>query len=934
MRPKVVLTGILRLSILAILLSYPIVNAGRIVEKDGVTTIYVKSMTLPDASRTDPVTQANVEVVKAFIKKFPEIFAKRYRAKYQADPKKYGKYDWSRVRVQLEPFSGIKVEGVENDLLAIAGGMAPDILYINFRKSDTYIRNGFLYPLDKYYAQLTPAQRRWMINPKLLPVVYRRGPDGKAKHYWTVPYGGTLGKVLLYRKDLFEQYKVPYPTADWTWEDLYKAAKKLTHPKAGIYGIMFGSGKHESWFWVTFLWSAGGDVMVCDPKTGEWNCVFGSDAGIKALDFYTRLNEERWVDKYGITRRGYAYKSAAGSPSGWHKWYRGEIAMMFNYIGEDLMSRINPEILGLCPVPKGPGGQRGGELNSRMQGLFSEIKEIPVRDAGWEFMRFYSSKEAQRIRTRVLVEGGLGRFINPKYLKMFGYEDIIKLTPKGWSKTFQISLDTGKPEPYGKNSNVAYDLMTVPLQQAEELARQDKLPRELDKNGQPKPYKLGEMPAARYKMLKELITESEKQANEIMIGKISKQERHKRRILAVVVLGAIIVAFFLVFRKIFRIFTPPESDGSIGKSWDFKRYKWAYIILIPALLSIFVWQYIPLMRGSYMAFYDYKIIGKSIFVGLDNFGNLLVDSVWWNSVYNALRYSFLTMALTFLPPIILAIFLQEVPRGKILFRTIFYLPAVVTGLVTVVLWKQFFESSENGLLNKIVMHIPAIGFIAVALALLLICLAFANRLRFYEMWLASALFVIGGGLIFVTVAGLAWPILCQNNESLASVLSNLPHRLLSFTPEPYQWLQDKNTAMISCIIPMVWAGMGPGCLIYLAALKGIPDDYYEAADLDGATFIDKILFVVFPTLKALIIINFVGVFISSWIRSTGMILVMTGGGANTETAGLHIWYKAFTYLQFGPATAMAWTLGFMLIGFTAYQLQILSKVEFKTTGKK
>jgi multiple sugar transport system permease protein len=128
--------------------------------------------------------------------------------------------------------------------------------------------------------------------------------------------------------------------------------------------------------------------------------------------------------------------------------------------------------------------------------------------------------------------------------------------------------------------------------------------------------------------------------------------------------------------------------------------------------------------------------------------------------------------------------------------------------------------------------------------------------------------------------------------------------------------------------------MGPGCLIYLAALKGIPEDFYEAADLDGATFIDKILFVVFPTLKALIIINFVGVFINSWIRSTGMILVMTGGGANTETAGLHIWYTAFTYLKFGPATAMAWTLGFMLIGFTAYQLQILSKVEFKTTGKK
>ena len=164
----------------------------------------------------------------------------------------------------------------------------------------------------------------------------------------------------------------------------------------------------------------------------------------------------------------------------------------------------------------------------------------------------------------------------------------------------------------------------------------------------------------------------------------------------------------------------------------------------------------------------------------------------------------------------------------------------------------------------------------------------------------------------------------------------MPSRLFDCNAEPYRWLFNENTAMISCVIPMVWAGMGPGCLIYLAALKGIPVDYYEAADIDGATFIDKILFVVFPTLKALIVINFVGVFISSWYSSTGNILVMTGGDAatRTETAGLYIWYKAFTYLDFGPATAAAWMLAFMLIGFTIYQLRILSKVEFRAGGNK
>ncbi|MDP6505097.1 MAG: sugar ABC transporter permease, partial [Planctomycetota bacterium] len=179
---------------------------------------------------------------------------------------------------------------------------------------------------------------------------------------------------------------------------------------------------------------------------------------------------------------------------------------------------------------------------------------------------------------------------------------------------------------------------------------------------------------------------------------------------------------------------------------------------------------------------------------------------------------------------------------------------------------------------------------------------------------------------FYTCFALAWPILKQDELPFLQ-------RLFATLPEPYRWLDDSSTAMFCCVLPMIWAGMGPGCLIYLAALKGIADDFYEAGDVDGATFIDKILFIVFPILKPLIIINFIGVFIGSW-NSTANILVMTGGGANTEVTGLHIFYKAFIYLKFGPATAMAWMLGFMLIGFTVHQLRILSRMEFRTTGDK
>jgi len=909
---------------------------------DGTTVIHVTLWAVPDPTRTDTFTRAEVAGVKLFRRRFPEIFAKRHRDKYKARPEVYGRHKWDKVEIELHQFSGIRVEGVETDLLAIAGRVAPDVLYVNFRKSDNYIQNSFLYPLDRpedaYLTGMTKEEVDFRIHRKIWPVIWRRGPGGKSDktirladggelrfagcvgNVWAIPYAGALGRVLLYRKDLFDEKKVAYPTPDWTWDDLYKAARKITDPERGIYGVQLGRGKHESWYWITFLWSAGGEVMVYNEQTDKWRCVFDTREAAKALDFYTRLSAEKWTDKDGKTRRGYAYKEQEG----WNKWDRGEIAMQFAYIEEKLFSKINPELTGMAPVPLGPPGPdgkrvRGAELNSRMMGLFAGIANRVVRDAAWEYIRFYDSKEATKAKTRIMVEGGLGRFVNPKYLRMFGYPEVIRLAPRGWSEIFEIAISTGKPEPYGRNSNYAYDLMTFPIQDAEQIALDDRLPTD---------------PNERLDVLQEMLRKANARANEEMIGIISPGQRRLRDGVASAVLVAIAVAFGLVFRYIIRKFTPPEALLGRKIRWGFWRYRWAYLLLVPAGLTIFVWRYIPLARGSVMAFQDYRLMGESAWVWVQNFGDLLWDNEWWQAIVNSIRYCVLVMTTTFLPPIILAVLLQEVPRGKLLFRSIYYLPAVTGGLVLMILWKQFYDPSEHGVLNAVVMQVPAIGYFALGVAMLVVAWLFVRRMLYHNLYLLGVLFAIGGLVLFAALAGMAKPILLPRYETVLEALPQIPARLFGTLPEPYRWRGDPDTAMLTVVIPMVWAGMGPGCLIYLAALKGISDDFYEAADIDGATFIDKILFVVFPILKPLILINFLGVFIASFYGSTAMIMVMTGGGANTETAGLHIFYKAFIFLKFGPATARAWVLAAMLIGFTVYQLRILSRLEFRTTGKK
>jgi len=886
---------------------------------------------LPDPSRTDPATRAELAVQREFLRIAPDLL----RARQAAAPARYGDLDLSRLDLRLHRFSGIQVEGVESTLLAIAGNVAPDVLYVNFRQSDTYIQQGFLYPMDLpedgYFSALAPEEVARRLHPKIEPVVRRPGPDG-ATHVWALPGGPPLGRVVLYRRDLFDAAGVPPPKPDWTWTDFYDACRKVADPARGIYGLGLSRGKDESFLWMPFLWGAGGDALVFDESENRWRAVFDSPAAAEALDFYVRLTTEPWTDAAGKLRRGYVVKDTAESSL---KWRRGQLGMMFAYIDEKLFATLNPDVTGMAPLPVGPAA-RGTEINARMMGLFAGVTNPLVRDAAWEYVRFQNSPEADAVRVKHLVEGGLGRFLHPDRLRAHGYGSVAATIPAEWRDCLAIALADGRPEPYGRNANVIYDILTAPIRQAEELALSGQLAADS---------------AARRAQLRALLVRAREKADVDMLGLVPARALSVRRAAAGALLLALAASVVLAVRQMVRIFLPGKnsiqesgvrSRNQIKKTkssilnpgfWILnsrRRFLPAALLLLPAAATIFLWGYVPLFRGAAMAFFDYRIFGASTWVFLDNFANLLWDPDWWRALLTSARYAFLVISLTFIPPVLLAILLQEVPRGKILFRVIFYLPASITGLVVILLWKTFYEPSEAGLINRLVMAMPAAGWLLLALAALGLALHLARRLLNHNLW-KPALFVLAAGLLLaVAPLGPLHEIWRARNAIIVCKHWSL---LWTTLPEPVRWLDDSRTALFSCVLPMLWAGMGPGCLIYLAALKGIPDDLYEAADIDGASFTDKILFVIVPTLRPLLIINFVGVFIAAW-QAEANVLAMTAGGAGTEVAGLHIFYKAFIFLRLGPATAAAWVLGCLLVGFTLYQLRILSRVEFRANREE
>ena len=139
------------------------------------------------------------------------------------------------------------------------------------------------------------------------------------------------------------------------------------------------------------------------------------------------------------------------------------------------------------------------------------------------------------------------------------------------------------------------------------------------------------------------------------------------------------------------------------------------------------------------------------------------------------------------------------------------------------------------------------------------------------------------------------------------------------------WLGSSKTAMASLIIMAVFAGLGQNIIIYIAALLGIDSTYYEAADIDGAGFFQKVRYVVWPMVKpTTVFLSITGVI--NGFQSFQNAYLMTGGGPDNATtmAGLLIFNRAFKYFEYGEACAQALLLAGIIAIFAVMQFKLSS----------
>ena len=276
----------------------------------------------------------------------------------------------------------------------------------------------------------------------------------------------------------------------------------------------------------------------------------------------------------------------------------------------------------------------------------------------------------------------------------------------------------------------------------------------------------------------------------------------------------------------------------------------AYSFIAPWIIGFVAFTGGPILASFVLSFFKWKVITPPRYIGLENFVEMFSEDEWFRlSIGVTLKYLLLYVPLAQLLALLLALLLNQKVRLLGIWRTVFYLPAVVSGVAGSVLWMWMYHN-ELGLINNL-------------------------------------LIAVGG--------------------------------------QGRNWLYDTNVVLGALIVKSLW-NVGVPMVIYLAALQGMPQTLYEAADIDGAGERTKFRSITLPMLSPAIFFNVV-IGVISGVQTFAEPYVMTKGGPENATLflGLYLYQTAFSFLNMGYASAMAWTM-FVIIF-------VLTLVQFKLAGR-
>lgn len=339
------------------------------------------------------------------------------------------------------------------------------------------------------------------------------------------------------------------------------------------------------------------------------------------------------------------------------------------------------------------------------------------------------------------------------------------------------------------------------------------------------------------------------------------------------------------------------------------RDRWIGVLMLsPSVILVGLFVYGFIGQTAYSSLTDWKglqLNPQLNFIGLQNFQDLftsLLNIRFRGDIVNTVFFTIMFLAACLSIGLLLAILIDQKIRGEGIFRTIFLFPMALSFVVTGTVWRWLFAPRSG--LNTL----PTL-FGGTALSLPW----FTDRTKVLQFqWgdvpLYVGLLIMVIGLVF---ASYAFTRRAMRTAILAIILSALIGGLLlwgRFTTPLQGYAAEKHgfsVALISIVIAATWQMSGYTMALYLAGLRGIPEELREAARVDGCNELQVYRLIVLPllqpiTLSAVIILGHIS------LKIFDLVFVMAGeSNLFVDVPGINMYVTAFRGNEFGLGSAMA-----------------------------
>lgn len=318
---------------------------------------------------------------------------------------------------------------------------------------------------------------------------------------------------------------------------------------------------------------------------------------------------------------------------------------------------------------------------------------------------------------------------------------------------------------------------------------------------------------------------------------------------------------------------PTKRAGGRGIQW------FAYLYLLPAFAIITLFHIIPVGYAIWISLQS-GAVRRFTFVGLDNYVQALTAPEFWSSLQTTLFYVLGTVPVTMALGLGAAYLLFQKIRGRGIYRTIYFMPHVISTVASAIVWAWVFDP-RSGLANRLLetVGLPPQQFLLEP----------------------NGVIQLGGEYFGISVPA---------------------------------WAQGPSLALVAIMIFAVWQSLGFDLIIFLAGLGNINAELYEAARIDGANgwqlFRSITLPLLAPTTFFVLIISIIGSFQAfNHIFAMNRMAAQPLGGplGSTRTTTVFMFDLLYGQNRVGYASSVAVLLSLIILGLTLFQFRFFSRGE-------